>query len=277
MSGNNLVAVVSGSNKGIGFAIVRGLCKQFKGDVFLTARNEDLGLKAVADLEKEGLHPKFHILDITKPKTIADLKTFLEDKYGGLDLLVNNAGVAYKGASTAPFAEQAEVSVRTNFTGTLDVCEALFPILRPHARVVNVSSMVAPMGLKKCSANLRKQFVDPNLSMAALKVLMQEFVDATKTDSHQTAGWPNTAYGTSKIGVTTMSLIQQRELLKDTRPDLVVNACCPGYVDTDMTSHKGTKTIDQGADTPLYLAMLPPDTISPKGNHVSERKIDNWE
>ncbi|XP_060070223.1 carbonyl reductase [NADPH] 1-like [Ylistrum balloti] len=277
MSGNNLVAVVTGANKGVGFAIVRGLCKQFKGDVFLTARNEELGIKAVEDLKKEGLHPKFHILDLTKPETINKLKIFLQETYGGLDLLVNNAGIAYKVSSTAPFGEQAEVTVRTNFTGTLDVCESLFPILRPHARVVNVSSLVSLSAVKKCSDKLRKKFVDPNLSMEELKSLLNDFVVEAKKGSHQQAGWPNTAYGTSKIGVTAMSIIQQQELLKDSRTDIVVNACCPGYVNTDMSSHKGTKTIDQGADTPLYLAMLPPNTLSPKGNYVSDRKIGKWE
>ncbi|XP_033743198.1 carbonyl reductase [NADPH] 1-like [Pecten maximus] len=278
MSGNKLVAVVTGANKGVGFGVVRGLCKQFNGDVYLTARNEELGLKAVEELKKEGLSPKFHVLDLTKPDTIIKLKTFLQETYGGLDVLVNNAGMAYKVSSKAPFGEQAEVTMQTNFTGTLDVCEALFPLLRPHARVANVSSLVSISAVKKCSETLRKKLVNPNLSMGELKDLMQKFVDAAKKDAHQKEGWPNTAYGVSKIGVTAMSLIQQRELLKDSsRQDIIVNACCPGYVNTDMSSHKGPKTIDQGADTPVYLAMLPPNTLSPKGNYVSDRKIGKWE
>ncbi|XP_069126393.1 carbonyl reductase [NADPH] 1-like [Argopecten irradians] len=277
-SGNTRVAVVTGSNKGIGYAIVRGLCKQFQGDVFLTARNKDLGLKAVEDLKKEGCNAKFHQLDITKTDTINKLKSFLQETYGGLDVLVNNAGIAYKQASTAPFSEQAEVTVQTNFNGTLAVCEALFPLLRPNARVVNVSSMASQYALKKCKLDLQKRLVDiPRLSMEDLKTLMKDFVDAAKKGKHGDLGWPDSAYGASKIGVTVMTLIQQRDLLKDTRKDIVVNACCPGYVDTDMTSHKGHKTIDQGADTPLYLALLPPNTTSPKGNYVSDRKIGPWE
>ncbi|XP_033743472.1 carbonyl reductase [NADPH] 1-like [Pecten maximus] len=278
MSGSKRVAVVTGSNKGIGYAIVRGLCKQFQGDVYLTARNEGLGLKAVEDLKKEGCLAKFHQLDITKPDTINKLKKFLQDNYGGLDILVNNAGIAYKQSSTASFSEQAEVTVQTNFNGTLDVCEALFPLLRPNARVANVSSMVSQFALKKCKVDLQKTLVDiSRITMDDLKTLMKQFVDSAKKGTNKDIGWPDNAYGASKIGVTVMSMIQQRELLKDTRQDIVVNACCPGYVDTDMTSHKGHKTIDQGADTPLYLAMLPPNTTSPKGNFVSDRKIGKWE
>ena len=98
---------MTGSNKGIGYAIVRGLCKQFKGDVVLTARNEDLGKKAVQSLNEEGLSPKFHQLDITDQASIGRFGDFIKNTYGGLDVLVNNAGIAYKNDSTAPFGEQA--------------------------------------------------------------------------------------------------------------------------------------------------------------------------
>ena len=94
------VALVTGGNKGIGLAIVRRLCKEFSGDVFLTARDETRGKEAVSLLEKEGLHPKFHQLDIVSKDSIQVLKEFLENQYHGLDVLVNNAGIAFKAAST---------------------------------------------------------------------------------------------------------------------------------------------------------------------------------
>ena len=95
------VAVVTGSNKGIGLAIVRSLCKKFDGDVVLTSRDEGRGNEAVAELkEKEGLNPVYHQLDITSRDSIEGLVTFIRDKYGGLDVLINNAGIAYKAAST---------------------------------------------------------------------------------------------------------------------------------------------------------------------------------
>jgi len=274
MASTKKVAVVTGSNKGIGYAIVRGLCKQFSGDVFLTARNEELGKKAVEELKKEGCSPKFHQLDITDKSSISNLKSFLESNYGGIDILVNNAGIAYKAASTAPFSEQAEVTIKTNFTATLDLCNVLFPLLRPHARVVNVSSMASEFAIKKCSNAMQKKFKDPNLNMDQLCDLIQKFVADAKTGNHEKSGFANSAYGMSKVGVSVMTFIQQRQL--NSKDDIIVNACCPGYVDTDMTSHKGHKTINQGADTPLYLAMLPPNTNSPKGDFLSERKIKNW-
>lgn len=91
------VAVVTGSNKGIGFEIVRAMCKQFPGDVYLTARDPGRGQEAVAKLQEEGLHPLFHQLDIDDPQSIRALRDFLKQKYGGLNVLVNNAAIAFKG------------------------------------------------------------------------------------------------------------------------------------------------------------------------------------
>ena len=63
------------------------------------------------------------------------------DNYSeGIDVLINNAGMAFKQDSMEPFGVQAEVTNRVNFFGTLNVCEELFPLLKKHARVVSVSS-----------------------------------------------------------------------------------------------------------------------------------------
>lgn len=270
------VAVVTGANKGIGYAIVRGLCKQFDGDVILTARDEGRGAEAVKQLNGEGLQPKFHQLDLDDKGSIDRMKTFIQSTYGGLDILVNNAGIAFKMAATEPFSQQAEITVATNFWGTLNVCKSFFPLLRPHARVVNVSSMSSQFAARKCSPELNARFVAQDLDIPKVEQLMTEFVNSTKDGTYKQKGWCESAYGCSKIGVTLMTFAHQKEFSNDSRADIIVNACCPGYVDTDMSSHKGTKTIDQGADTPLYLALLPPNTQSPKGNFVSDRKIQNW-
>ncbi|XP_072471874.1 carbonyl reductase [NADPH] 1-like [Notamacropus eugenii] len=114
ISSRSRVAVVTGSNKGIGFAIVRDLCKKFPGDVILTARNPTLGQEAVNKLKQEGLNPLFHQLDITDLQSIRTLREFLKERYGGVDVLVNNAGIAFK-VDTMTFPIQAEVTLQINF------------------------------------------------------------------------------------------------------------------------------------------------------------------
>uniref|UniRef100_A0A452QGZ8 Carbonyl reductase 1 n=1 Tax=Ursus americanus TaxID=9643 RepID=A0A452QGZ8_URSAM len=132
MSSATRVALVTGANKGIGFAIARDLCQQFSGDVVLTARDEARGLAAVQQLQAEGLSPRFHKLDIDDLQSIRALRDFLRKEYGGLDVLVNNAGIAFKTDDPTPFDIQAEVTMKTNFFGTRDVCTELLPLMKPQ-------------------------------------------------------------------------------------------------------------------------------------------------
>uniref|UniRef100_A0A2K5HIW4 Carbonyl reductase 1 n=1 Tax=Colobus angolensis palliatus TaxID=336983 RepID=A0A2K5HIW4_COLAP len=126
------VALVTGGNKGIGLAIVRDLCRLFSGDVVLTARDVARGQAAVQQLQAEGLSPRFHQLDIDDLQSIRTLRDFLLKEYGGLDVLVNNAGIAFKVADPTPFHIQAEVTMKTNFFGTRDVCTELLPLIKPQ-------------------------------------------------------------------------------------------------------------------------------------------------
>ena len=83
MAQTTRVAIVTGANKGIGLAIVRKMCKEFHGDVILTSRDESRGRTAVTQLEGEGLHPKYHQLDLNSRDSITALKQFMEQSYGG--------------------------------------------------------------------------------------------------------------------------------------------------------------------------------------------------
>ncbi|GFR67722.1 carbonyl reductase [NADPH] 1 [Elysia marginata] len=239
-------------------------------------RDEGRGLAAVEDLKKEGLSAKFHQLDILDHCSTVRLRDFLQNTYGGLDVLVNNVGIAYKMASTAPFSEQAEVSLKTNYFATLDACEVLFPLLRPHARVCNVSSSASQASLAKCSDTLKAKFTGTEITMEELTEFMKKFVESAQINKHLDEGFSNSSYGMSKVGVTVMSMIQQRDLDKRGADDIVVNACCPGYVSTDMSNYKGSLTIDEGAETPTYLAMLPPNVKEPRGRFVKKKEISDW-
>ncbi|CAO2632429.1 Carbonyl reductase [NADPH] 1, partial [Lemmus lemmus] len=207
MSSCSRVALVTGGNKGIGFAITRDLCRKFSGDVVLTARDEGRGKAAVQQLKAEGLNPRFHQLDIDDLQSIRALQDFLLKEYGGLDVLVNNAGIAFKNADPTPFHIQAEVTMKTNFFGTQDVCTELLPLMKPQGRVVNVSSMESFRALKNSSPELQQKFRSDTITEEELVGLMNKFVEDTKKGVHEKEGWPRSAYGVSKIGVTVLSRI----------------------------------------------------------------------
>ena len=98
---NGKVAVVTGSYKGIGYAVLKGLAPLFHGHIYMTARNPELGQKALEALkaevgEEDASKLRFHQLDITDDASVDALKSHIVNEYGGIDLLVNNAAIAFK-------------------------------------------------------------------------------------------------------------------------------------------------------------------------------------
>jgi carbonyl reductase 1 len=100
---------------------------------------------------------------------------------------------------------------------------------------------------------------------------MEQFKTAVANGKEKEAGFPSAAYAVSKAGMIAMTLAIAKEEAKRQR-DVLVNVCCPGYVNTDMTKGNGTKTVDQGANTPVMLAL---EDIGGKtgGFWQSEREI----
>lgn len=277
------IAVVTGANKGIGYGIVKSLCQKFDGIIYLTARDEKRGQDAVKSIKELNVckHPdqlRFHKLDILDQTSIQKLHDDLLSQHGGLDILVNNAAIAFKNDAIEPFGQQAEVTLQTNYFALVTLCHILFPLLRPHARVVNLSSSAGHLSnIRK--DELKQKLLDKSLTEEQLSAIMTDFVKLAKEGKHEDAGWPNSAYSVSKIGVTKLSFIQQDTLSKDTtRPDIVVNPVHPGYVDTDMTSHKGPLTIDEGARSSVFAALLPPDVKEPRGQFIwHDSTIVSWD
>ncbi|KAM7322323.1 hypothetical protein ACRRTK_019164 [Alexandromys fortis] len=227
MASRNHVALVTGGNKGIGFAITRDLCQKFSGDVVLTARNQARGQAAVQQLQAEGLNPRFHQLDIDDLHSIRAIRDFLLKEYGGLDVLVNNAGIGTWPKNKPPPTESD-----------------FFKDTQPEEELVG---------------------------------LMNKFVEDTKKGVQEKEGWPNSAYGVSKIEVTVLSRIHARKLSEQRKGDkILLNACCPGWVRTDMAGPEAPKSPEEGAETPVYLALLPPNAEGPHGQFVQEKQVEQW-
>lgn len=140
---------------------------------------------------------------------------WIEAEYKGLDILVNNAGFAYKGNTFG--AEEARITIATNYEGTRAVTEALLPLLRPSpegARVVNVSSQAGLLSI--VGPDLRVRLAAPDLTLAQLDELAEEFVAGIKDGSFASKGWPRSMYGISKILESAYTRVLAKQL--DDRP-----------------------------------------------------------
>lgn len=167
MSSNPKIFAVTGANKGLGKSIVKLLLndKTTEKVVYLTSRNTDRGKNSLKELEALGVHAQYHQLDITDKDSIKCFCNHLVQKHNGLDVLINNAGIAYKVNSPVPFAEQVHGTINNDFFGTLNVCNEMIPILKNGGRVVNISAQTVERVYPKLSKELQNKLFDQNLNL----------------------------------------------------------------------------------------------------------------
>lgn len=142
---------------------------------------------------------------------------------------------------------------------------------------MNISSLQGSKALENCSEDLQEKFRCDTLTEGDLVDLMKKFVEDARNEVHEREGWPDSAYGVSKLGVTVLSRILARRLDEKRKADrILLNACCPGWAKTHMAGDQGPRTTEEGAETPVYLALLPPDATEPQGQLVCEKVVQNW-
>lgn len=213
------IALVTGGNRGLGLAIVRGLVERGLA-VLLTARDAVAGEDAAEELREAGLDVRFAPLDVAQAGAAAACAAELAAAGVHVDVLVNNAGIEPPGdALTVSEAELREV-LEANFIGAWLLARAFLPamIAAGYGRVVNVTSDFGSfgLGLKGPAAY--------SVSKAALNAATVKLAQAVPP------------------GV-----------------DVKVNALNPGWVRTRMGGTDATKSPEEGADTVLWLATLPAD------------------
>ncbi|KAF2480826.1 hypothetical protein BDY17DRAFT_326700 [Neohortaea acidophila] len=296
MSTKQRIAIVTGANKGVGLAAVRQLALKYPTSplntggsllIYLAARSPERGEEAVqtllddAQLREAGVlvqqggsvTVKFRELDIGSAESVAALGEFLKKEHeSGVDVVINNAGIALKGFDSAIVRE----TIRTNYHGTLDVCTTLLPLLKPspQSRLVNVASISGMLDAYSPAIQANFHAAVNKGSIPAVTALMEKFQHSVDADRVEEAGFVKRAYGVSKAGVIAFSKVLAEQQRQD---GVVVNACCPGYVATSMTEHMdrpGAITPDEGARTLVMLALQ--DLDGKRGEFWREEKVVEW-
>ena len=236
------IALVTGANKGIGYEIAAGLgARGWK--VGVGARDDEQRADAVAKLQAAGVDAFGVPLDVTDDASVAAAAALVEEQAGGLDVLVNNAGIT-GGAPQSPTTVDPATVLRvvdTNVVGVIRVTNAVLPLLRRSAspRIVNMSSSVGSL--------------------------------ARQTTPGAETGPISGAYSPSKTFLNAVT-VQYAKELADT--PILVNAGCPGFCATDLNGFRGHRTPAQGAAIALHLATLPDD--GPSGGFFEDDGAVPW-
>ena len=221
-------ALVTGANKGIGREVA-GRLAELGMTVLVGARDRARGESTVTSLRTRWPDVHLVILDVADEASVARAAADVAERFGRLDVLVNNAAIAI---GSAPPSKQDVTAMRavfaTNVFGLVAVTQAFLPLLEkaPAARIVNVSSSLGSLRLA----------ADPDDAASQQGSLL--------------------GYSASKTAVNAFTVRLANELRSK---NVKVNSACPGFVATDLNHHRGPRTVQQGAAVILRLATLPDD------------------
>lgn len=280
------LALITGGNKGIGKEIARRIGNNPEFTAIIACRNVELGRVAAEDLRENGEYECDVVvlpvpLDLTDPESIAKASQWVEEEYGGtLDVLINNAAICFNDPTLygkvehTPFEDQADITIKTNYFGTLDVIQSFLPQLKKSLspRIINIASAAGRLSILR-SQQLVDAFTSDALTVPQLSKMMDQFVSNVEDGTHTEKGWPNTCYGVSKVGIIALTRVLARE-----HPEMMINSVDPGYCKTDQNKNQGTVDPSKGAYTPYLLSLMEveEDEEADSGLHFYEESEMPW-
>ncbi|KAJ7532763.1 hypothetical protein O6H91_13G019200 [Diphasiastrum complanatum] len=272
----DIVAAVTGANRGIGLEIARQFA-QSGITTILTARSEERGQSTLSLFKAEGLqNVAFHQLEVTDLKSAKDFSVW-----------ISNAAILSRHYTDK--RQGARDVIHTNYYGVKNVTNALLPLIRAGGRIVNVSSRLGllqassyPVYLSFHTLNNEKVketiSVQEGLSENLIDSFVSKFLEAVSKGENFQQGWPAVDFkGTGReaffdYSVSKIALNAYTKLLAFQLSNKIhVNSFCPGATQTDMADGLGEKTVKEGADTGVWLALLPPSSNLPSGKFFAER------
>ena len=229
---NGRVALVSGGNRGIGLEVCRQLAERGI-TVVMGSRDAEQGREA-ADGLPDGV--VVHQLDVADPESVERLARSVEDEFGRLDILVNNAAISNDEGQSGVDADLDRVkeALEANLLGAWRLCEVAIPMMRRngYGRIVNVSTGLASL---------------------------------------EDMGGGSPGYRVSKTALNVLTRILASELRGS---GILVNAVNPGWVQTDMGGSSATRTVEEGAEALVWAATLPNN--GPNGGFFRDREPVAW-
>ncbi|MFP9130307.1 SDR family oxidoreductase [Niallia sp. BSM11] len=229
------VALVTGGNRGIGYELVRQLAlKGFK--VILTSRDSKKGLEAVKKLRKSNLEVSFLEMDVNNHESIRQAAITVDQHFGRLDVLINNAGVYLDEDDSLLTMDPAilEKTMETNFFGAYYTIQSFLPLMEKYGygRIINISSDYGRLS----------QLTSPEVG----------------------------AYKLSKFALNGLTQLIAGEV----KDDIKVNAADPGWVSTDMGGTSAPTTPKQAAESILWLTAIGSD--GPSGKFFRGKNSIDW-
>ena len=271
--------LITGANKGIGLAIARGVLEHSNSTlVILGSRDPARGKAAIDSLvsEQQAWAERITLLalDVTSADSVANaadqVKAQFPAEQSPLYAVVNNAGIGLGSADPNPVFD-------VNVSGIQRVCEAFVPLLDPErGRVVNITSAAGPKFVSECPEDLRHFLTDSNMEWSSLNNRIKEYLDPANGGLPGHGLRNEDAYGLSKACANSLTLWLARE-----NPNLEINACTPGWIDTDLTRYHaeasgksptelGMKSPSEGARSALYLLF---ETLEGNGRYYGSDAV----
>jgi NAD(P)-dependent dehydrogenase (short-subunit alcohol dehydrogenase family) len=242
------IALVTGANKGIGLATARRLAREC-GHVIVAARNTGAGQQAADRLSREGFSVSNLTMDVTNPASVRAAAADVSERFGHLDVLINNAGILPEATNAHPKEAldlaMFEQTYATNVLGPVAVIEAFLPLIRKSSagQIVNVSSAMGSLAHQS----------DPSSPWYSMVV---------------------PAYQSSKAALNAITIVLAKALA-DT--PIKVTSVCPGFVKTDLTpanKEQAPTTPEEAAGVIVQAAVLSLDGAT--GTFVDANGTVSW-
>lgn len=229
-------AFITGANKGIGKEIARQLGQRGFA-VFIGARDMVKGREAAEELCSEGYEATFIQLDVTDPVSVKNATGTFSQKADHLDVLVNNAAVlGDHGEDIVKLnAELLDRTLKTNVNGPVMVTQYFLPYIEKSPNGGRIINVSSGAGSLSQMGTYAPAY---SISKTALNAVTRQFAGALQPHN------------------------------------IAVNCVDPGWVRTDMGGANANRSVEEGADTIVWLATDAPQTETGKFWH--DRRETEW-